>query len=364
MEVNLWIAFIAGLASFLSPCVLPLVPAYIGYMGGRATQTAAAQTETTSRTFASRVSTFLHGLAFVFGFTLIFVAFGLITTALFMQIGRDIAVAREILARAGGLLIIFFGIHFTGILQTIFQRLLKNDRLISTPLFSFVVALVGVLLINWAFVDFLIGLPLIAVLVLWLILGGAFSQPHQFWSQTIHRLQVILYADTRRQLVAQGKQNYLSSIFMGIVFAAGWTPCIGPIYGSILTLAASGTDTSAAGSLLIAYSLGLGIPFLLGALLLDTAASFMRKLKRHIRKIELVSGAFLIIMGVLVATGQMQQLSFRFSNQFADFSYQIEACATELGRGEISLGGFFTCINQDESAQASNTLIYLTDNET
>jgi cytochrome c-type biogenesis protein len=317
-------------------------------MGGRATHTAAAQTLViTAPTVTNRISTFIHGLAFVAGFTFIFVVFGLLTTALFLQLGSNIAIAKEIIGRAGGLLIIFFGLHFTGLLRRGFKALLKNETLLANPLFSIVIVLTGSALIIWAFVDILIALPLLAVFLLWAFLGGAFVSPQPFWTGTITKLQTALYADTRRQMVAQGKQNYASSVLMGVIFAAGWTPCIGPIYGSILTIAASGSDTGGAGSLMVAYSLGLGIPFLLTALLLDSATSIMRRLKQHVHKIEVASGAFLIVIGILVASGQIQRLSLNFSNQFADFSYRVEACATELGRGEITLGDFFICINTD-----------------
>ncbi|MCZ2095062.1 MAG: redoxin domain-containing protein [Anaerolineae bacterium] len=129
----------------------------------------------------------------------------------------------------------------------------------------------------------------------------------------------------------------------------GLTPCIGPIYGSILTMAAMGGDVAVA-SLLLAYSLGLGIPFLATAFLLDGAASILRHLQRHLHKIELVSGAFLVAIGVLVASGQLQTLSQNFATQFADFSYNLEECVIRLNQGEIALGDLPACVNDDGSA--------------
>jgi cytochrome c-type biogenesis protein len=359
MEVSYWLAFIAGLVSFLSPCVLPLVPAYIGYMGGRVTHTVAAQaggaTVALRPSAGARFSTLLHGLAFVAGFTFVFVVFGLLTTAFIRQIGgSNIALVRDVIGRVGGLLIIFFGLHFMGVIPSLANRLLANTRLINSVLFSLGFAAVVVLLVLWAFVDWLIGLPVAALIVVWMFLSGAFSTPQAFWTKTITAMQRALYADTRRQMVASGQQSYSSSAIMGVIFSAGWTPCIGPIYGSILTLAASGGDVGQAGSLLVAYSLGLGIPFLLTALLLDGAQGILRRLQRSLRTIELVSGSFLVLIGVLVASGQLQSLSQNFANQFADFSYNLEQCAEQVATGELSLGQFVPCVN-DELAEPVET---------
>jgi hypothetical protein len=112
---------------------------------------------------------------------------------------------------------------------------------------------------------------------------------------------------------------------MGVVFSAGWTPCIGPVYGGILTLAWNGGDVGQAGGLLAAYSLGLGVPFLLTALALDRAQVVLRQLQRHMHKIELASGAFLIAIGVLVASGSLQSLSAQFAvGEFALAATNLE----------------------------------------
>ena len=134
MQLSFSLALIAGLVSFLSPCVLPLVPAYIGYMGGRVTNTVAAQTAGGTAVAikpdsSSRFSTMLHGLAFVAGFTFVFVAIGLLGTAFVNQIGRaNINVITGIIGRAGGLLIIFFGLHFMGALPALFNRILARRQ--------------------------------------------------------------------------------------------------------------------------------------------------------------------------------------------------------------------------------------------
>lgn len=364
MDVTLSLAFIAGLVSFLSPCVLPLVPAYIGYMGGRVTNTVAAQTRLgnggaaimTRPTLTSRLSTFMHGIAFVAGFTLVFVAIGLLGTAFVSVIGRGgITAVTGVIGRAGGLVIIFFGLHFMGAIRWASNKLLANPKPLNTPLLGVGFAvLVGVLLL-WIFEDWLIALPLFAVVVLWLILGGTLTEPQRFWTDALTRLNTLLYTDTRREMVAERGGNVLSSAVMGLVFAAGWTPCIGPVYGTILTVAATGGDVTQAGVQMVAYSLGLGIPFLIAALMLDSAQAGLRRLQRHLHTIELVSGAFLVLIGVLVASGRLQALSQSFANQFADFSYRLEECAIELNQGEIGFGEFISCVNAgDEPIEAAS----------
>ncbi|MEP7292355.1 MAG: cytochrome c biogenesis protein CcdA [Chloroflexota bacterium] len=354
MQLSFSLALIAGLVSFLSPCVLPLVPAYIGYMSGRVTNTVAAQTGGTgvmvAPSLGSRFSTLLHGLAFVGGFAFVFVAIGLLSTVFVSQIGRqNIVLVTNIIGRAGGLLIIFFGLHFMGVLPAIFNRILARPQVLRSPLISFAALITVCVALLWVFEDGLLAAPVFVLFLLWLFLGGAFRHPGTFWTKAILLIQRALYTDTRRQMIAQGHQSYAGSAMMGVVFSAGWTPCIGPIYGSILTLAALNGDAATAGTLLLAYSLGLGIPFLAAAFLLDGAQGILRRLQRHLHKIELVSGAFLVLIGVLVATGRLQYLSQNFATQFADFSYNLEACVIKLNQGEIGLGELLDCANHPNS---------------
>src|SRR5690606_20891421 len=149
-----------------------------------------------------------------------------------------------------------------------------------------------------------------------LVLGGGYNNPEAFWLKVMNTIETALYTDTRRQMNARGNTGLLGSACMGVVFSAGWTPCGGPVYGAALNLAVSGTgaDIVQAGILLTAYSLGLGIPFLLTTLLLDSAQGMLRRLQRHMGRIEVLSGALLIFIGFIVATGQLQNLSQSFSN--------------------------------------------------
>jgi cytochrome c-type biogenesis protein len=128
MEITLGLAFAAGFISFISPCVLPLVPAYISYMGGRVTNTVAAQAAagggTVGTSMFTRMSTGIHSLFFVFGFSLVFVGIGLLSTS-FIQVvgGSNINTATAIIGRAGGIVIIVFGLHFMGALSWVFNQL-------------------------------------------------------------------------------------------------------------------------------------------------------------------------------------------------------------------------------------------------
>ena len=129
---------------------------------------------------------------------------------------------------------------------------------------------------------------------------------------------------------------------MGMVFSAGWTPCIGPLLGTILTVAAASGATSGditQGMLLLAaYSVGLGIPFVITALLMNSAQGLLRRLQRHMHKIELLSGTLLVAIGVLVASGQLQSLSRTFSQgDFADFTFRVEECGVGFFNGELGL---------------------------
>jgi cytochrome c-type biogenesis protein len=194
---------------------------------------------------------------------------------------------------------------------------------------------------------------MLVISLLWLLLGGAFTTPFPFWQRTITSLQTALYSDTRRMMTARGNQSFASSAIMGVVFAAGWTPCIGPIYGAILTMAANGGDVAQAGMLLGAYSLGLGIPFLVAALVLDGAQVALRRIQRYMHQVELVTGAFLIAMGVLIATGTLQQLSTTFAGQFSDLSANIETCVTDFVNGKIPLNQLGPCLNAQALEQAA-----------
>lgn len=244
--VTLPLAALAGLLSFISPCVLPLVPAYIGYLTGQAANTASS-TLAMVRVGAdggdvvvgeqpSRWVVLLHGLFFVLGFSVIFVLLGISAGAI-GQLGRQFLQATDWIMRIGGLLIIVLGLHTMGVIRIPF-----------------------------------------------------------------------LYYDTRKQTQPKHELGYLGSLFMGVTFSAGWSPCLGPILAAMLTLGASTGSTGRAALLLTAYALGLGIPFLATALLLDRMSGQLSRLQKHMRTIELISGILLIIVGVVIFSGALQRL--------------------------------------------------------
>jgi cytochrome c biogenesis protein CcdA/peroxiredoxin len=364
VEITVGLALIAGFVSFISPCVLPLVPAYIGYMGGRMSSSTAHQ-QRTSASVQQRLNTFIHGLFFVIGFSFIFVTIGLLSTAFVQQVGgSNVRVVTDLIGRLGGILIIFFGLHFMGVLRSLFARLRQAN--LNQPLYILLLGLILTLLILWGFngdVAFpvsyvweaapllsIISVVLVLVVWGWLILGQAFAQPGAFIARLLDGLERALYSDTRRTMTASTRGNYVDSVIMGVIFSAGWTPCIGPVYGAVLTMAANGGDVGQAALLLAMYSLGLGVPFLLTALLLDGVQVWLKRLQRHMGTIERVSGAFLVLIGVMVATGQLQSLSQQFAGDFAEFSIGVEEQVIQLVTGtEI------TSIDTDATVQTTSS---------
>jgi cytochrome c-type biogenesis protein len=234
-DLTIGIAALAGLASFLSPCVLALVPAYVGYLGGRSITS-------NGEVVSNRWVTFSHGLAFVLGFSIIFVALGAAASTL----GYILYDLRKWLSSIGGVVVILFGLHTMG-------------------------------LINIPFLDY----------------------------------------DTRIQTQPNPSLGYLSSALMGVFFSAGWSPCVGPVLGAVLTLAINSANLNQGVVLLSAYSVGLAIPFLLAALGISRVAELMRRYNKLIRAISIATGVILVIVGVLLLTGTLERLAqFGF---FVDF---------------------------------------------
>jgi sulfite exporter TauE/SafE len=161
----------------------------------------------------------------------------------------------------------------------------------------------------------------------------------------IERLIGLLYSDTRQQINPNNGYGYLGSAFMGITFGAGWTPCIGPIYGSILTFTASKTSWGEAGIVLLAYSLGLGVPFLITAAALDQTRGLLKRLQRQMRLILIVSGLFMIVIGILLFTDQLTVLA-QFGAELGPLEYKLEACIADgLFKGKVPLNELGQCLN-------------------
>jgi cytochrome c-type biogenesis protein len=217
------VAFLAGLLSFLSPCVLPLVPSYVGFLTGMTLP------EVTGR----RRVALVHALLFVAGFSLIFILLGASATAL----GRALNYYQVWLQRIGGVLIIGFGLVCLGVFRV-----------------------------------------------------GLLSQE-------------------RRLHLERKPVGYLGSALVGMAFAAGWTPCIGPVLGGILGLAATSTEVSRGVLLLAAYSAGLALPFLLAAVALDSFLEWFQRFRRFLPWVMRISGVMLVLVGVLLVSGEFTRLA-------------------------------------------------------
>ena len=358
-NLSIGLAFLAGFVSFISPCVLPLVPAYIGYMGGRATSEA-------GKDDSHQFGTFIHGVFFVLGFTFFFVGFGLLTSAassFLNSIGIDIP---TLLTRLGGVAVIFFGLYVMKFLDPIFERGLKvteswKEKFIEPMVFSIIFAAITVYYFYWAFgSDGIVSLAwalvlLMGVLALFRNAMNNATSLGDFWNRAITTLQVALISDTRRQgnMMMNENHGYGGSFGLGIVFSAGWTPCVGPIYAAVLALAAESSSTGSllnAGVLLTAYSLGLGIPFLLTALAFNQSVSIMTALKRNMRKVELVSGGLLLVIGFLILSGGLTDLSARFAadGEYSEFSFRMEECTVSVFNGRIAPDSYPGCLSDGE----------------
>lgn len=224
-NISLILAFSAGLLSFLSPCVLPLVPAYISYLTGT--------TVDDSKSNSSNLFVLYKSIGFVAGFSIIFIIMGASITS----IGKVLINNQSIFRRIAGSLIFIFGLHTTGILR-----------------------------IRWFYYE-------------------------------------------KRLFSFSNTGGILGAFLMGMSFAAGWTPCIGPILSSILVYASSMETISRGIILLTAYSLGLAVPFILTALAIESLSSKISRLGKYLRWISILSGSIMIIMGILVFTNKIGIIS-------------------------------------------------------
>ncbi len=231
-DVSFPLAFLAGLLSFLSPCVLPLVPSYVSFITGISFE------DLTEGTGRGKIEflTVTNSLSFIFGFSTIFMGLGASSSA----IGRFFFQYQDWIRIIGGILVIFFGLFVSGIIR----------------------------------LDFL---------------------------------------SRERKLHLSGKPaGYVGSYLVGMTFAAAWTPCIGPILGTILLYASSKGSTAYGLKLLAVYSLGLAIPFFLSSLMLNTFLSYSAKVRKYMKVVMGASGLLLIIFGILLLTNNVRQLSSLF----------------------------------------------------
>jgi cytochrome c-type biogenesis protein len=231
-------AFVAGLLSFLSPCVLPLIPSYITYITGLSF----ADLQAEKPSSMVRKQTIIHSLLFIAGFTCVFILLGASATF----IGSFLQEHMKIIRKVGGILIMLFGVHLTGLIPI--QMLLGEKRL------------------------------------------------------TIHNKPA----------------GYAGSFLVGVAFSAGWTPCIGPILASILMVATTEQTINHGILLLLAYSMGLAIPFFLSALALHRFLVAFNRFKKHIRLFEIVTGLFLVVVGIMLYGNYLTKLSALFGGLFGE----------------------------------------------
>src|SRR5215470_17328324 len=275
-DVSLAGAFLAGLVSFLSPCVLPLVPGYISMLSG-------IGMEQLRQGEVPRSGLFSSALAFVAGFSVVFIAFGASASA----VGAFLKQNRNLLAPVAGALILLFGLHLVG-------ALIKLNLRIGIIL--------GVILAGLGVATLVRHAPLFAGLrpmhFFSLALIGFFGPPMARWlNRDVH---------LRSQATQPG---IWSGFLLGFAFAFGWTPCIGPILSAVLILAAN-SATIARGVLLLAvYSAGLAIPFLLTALGISQFMAFYKNFRKYLHAVELFSGALLLFVGGLVYVNKLTWLS-------------------------------------------------------
>lgn len=286
VDVSFAGAFLAGLISFLSPCVLPLVPGYVSMLSGIGLEQLRQGETAKSGLFAS-------SLAFVGGFSAVFIAFGASASA----VGKFLSQNRSLLAPVAGVLIILFGLHLLGWLAkiTVRQGLALGGALA-------LIALAALLRGGPLFAG--LGAAHFASLALIGFLGPTMAQ---WLNRDVHL----------RQGAAQ--PGISSGFLMGFAFAFGWTPCIGPILATVLTLAAA-SDTITRGVVLLAfYSAGLAVPFLLTTLGIAKFLRFYQRFRKHLHAVEMFSGALLLFIGGLIFLNKLTWLSGKlvFLNRFS-----------------------------------------------
>jgi len=252
-EVGIPVAFLAGIVSFASPCLLPLVPGYVSYMVAISPD----------RSAASRRTAFFHALAFVAGFSVVFIAiWG--SVGLIGYLFRDyVGLLREL----GGAVLVFMGLHVAGVISI--SALYREKRLPTTVFAGGARAVAGASNGSGS-----VGL------------GGAGSGR-----------------------AAASVPGYGRSALLGVIFAAGWTPCIGPILGGIIGLASVSASVAQGTGLLLVYALGLGIPFILVALGVTAVSDRLGWLRRHDAAVSIVTGAMLVGIGFLMITNTFGRLS-------------------------------------------------------
>lgn len=278
-NVSVWAAFLAGIIAFLSPCVLPIIPGYIAYISG------VSVSSTEERKFDPKVV--YSAIAFVIGFSIVFTALGAASTA----VGQLLQEYKEIISKIAGLLVILLGIHFTGIFQS---------EKVKTWLA--VIAGVSILLYGYGYVttkDIFNDYFMLIVLTVLLYI---------FYYSGAYR---VLYQQKTTE-VKKKPPGIIGAFIVGMAFAFGWTPCIGPILGAILIYASQQETVMQGVILLFAFSMGLGIPFIITAFAINQFFRFFNFMRKYFLVIEIIGGLLLILVGLLILTGSMEKIASFF----------------------------------------------------
>jgi len=300
-DVSIYAAFVAGLVSFLSPCVLPLVPGYISMLSG-------IGVEQLSEGEGSRVNLLGSAFAFVLGFSLVFVTFGASASA----VGQFLLQHKALMGPVAGAVIVLFGLHLVGWLI----KLPVNAGLVIGGVLAFGAAILwrrsGTETVG---PGGLFGSVQLLSVALIFLAGPSLTR----WLNRDVRFHN-LGSQTEEEAKAGGALSGVTSGFLlGFAFAFGWTPCIGPILAAVLVLAAN-TQTISRGVFLLAiYSAGLAVPFLLTAIGINQFLRFYQRFRRHLHTVEVLSGVLLLFVGGLIFLNRLTWLSGKlgFLNKFA-----------------------------------------------
>jgi cytochrome c-type biogenesis protein len=228
-DISLFLAFAAGLLSFISPCVLPLVPSYVTYITGLTLE------ELTSQTDRKQVRSIViaNSLLFIAGFSAVFIAFG----ASASLVGQLLITYQDFIRKLGGILIVIFGLYVIGVLKFKFLSTEKRMHFTARP------------------------------------------------------------------------TGYIGSFLIGVAFAAGWTPCVGPILGTILVYAGTSDSMLKGVELLASYSLGIALPLFMSSLAVDSFLNYFKKVRGYLYGVSVVSGVFLVLVGVMIYTNSLTILT-------------------------------------------------------
>ncbi len=278
-SVSIGAAFLAGIIAFLSPCVLPIIPGYIAYISGvSAAQISANENKKIDWNVV------YSAIAFVIGFSIVFTALGAASTF----IGQILQEYKLIISKIAAVLVILLGVHFTGVFQS------KRAKEWLFAIFGISIVLYGYGYFRTK--DFLNDfwlLPVIAIALLIFYFTGAYQ---------------VLYQQKTTE-VKRKPAGIIGAFIVGVAFAFGWTPCIGPVLGAILLYASQQETVMQGVVLLFAFSMGLGIPFILTAMAINQFFRFFNFMRKYFLVIEIVGGLLLIFVGILLLTNSLEAIS-------------------------------------------------------